>query len=212
MTAATSDNHFWDSKDFWNGLGTSVAGLLGLTHNPADKALDSLNEIPKELLPYFSGYMNAGKSALGGLLPQLQSISQDPGAFYNRLGSGYQQSPGYQFQVNQAQKSLNNLAANTGYLGTPEEQQAMAQTVNGLANQDYNQYIGHLLGLYNTGLNGLTNVANLGYHAASDYGTDLADNELSKAMLAFKGQQNQNSDMGSLVGGIASFVPKLLGL
>ena len=65
----------------------------------------------------------------------------DPNALYSKFGQGFQQSPGYKFQVDQATNAANSAASAGGMLGTPAEQQQLAGTVGGLANQDFYNYM-----------------------------------------------------------------------
>jgi hypothetical protein len=71
------------------------------------------------------------------------------------LGSRFQASPGYQYNVDQQTKAANQAAAAGGYVGSPAEQAALAKNVHGLADQDYNDYLNREMAQYNayTGAN-----------------------------------------------------------
>lgn len=211
------------------------AGLLGYGmsqyQNPASAGMPYLNQISGMLPQYFSPWMNAGQQALpqlqqqyGQLLGEGQGIMQqnnqlmnNPGGEMNRIGSGFQQSPGYQFQVGQSENAVNHAASAGGMLGTPAEQQNMAQTVGGLANQDYYNYLNHGMSLYSQGLNnatnmygeglqGMGNMAQMGLGASSNLGENLTSALMSQANLAYAGQANQNQSQQGALGGIGSLL------
>lgn len=225
----------------YGGVGDLLgAGLVGYGmsqyQNPADTAMPYMNQIPGELQQYFNPYIQAGNNALPvlqgqygsllGQLPGLQSqygmLMNNPGAVMNKIGQGFQQSPGYQFQVNQALGAANRAAAAGGMLGSPMEQQTIAGRVNGLANQDYYNYLNHGLSLYNTGLQGSANLygaglsgegnlARMGYGAASNLGEDLASALMSQSQLAYAGATNQNEAQQGALGGIGGLLAGGLG-
>jgi hypothetical protein len=206
------------------GMGAGIGDFLGGWFmggqnypNPANAGMGYLNQIPGAMSPYFNPYISAGRGALGNLqgqygqlmsgLPGLQSqygqMMNNPGGVMNKIGSGFQQSPGYQFQVNQALNAANRASAAGGMLGSPQEQQNIAGTVNGMANQDYYNYLNHGMalydqglqgqqGLYDRGLQGEQGLNQMGYGASTDFGQSLGNNLMSQANLAYAGQANQN--------------------
>jgi hypothetical protein len=196
-------------------FGAGLGNLFSNPKNPASAAQPYLNQIPGTLTPYYQPYINAGNSALNTLMPQYNNLVSNPGQQLNTIGQGYQQSPGYQFNVDQATKAANQAAAAGGMLGSPAEQQSLATTVTGLANQDYNNWMNQALGLYGTGLQGLGNINTMGYGASNELAQSLANNLMSQAQLAYAGQANQNQSKqggwGSLIGGGASMLPFLFG-
>lgn len=210
-------------------LGSGVAGLFGGGSNPYDKASQYYNQIPETLRPYFEPYINQGMNTgnqlnqqygqLTGNLPALQStydqLIHDPGSVMSRIGQGYQQSPGFQWQLNQGMNAANNAAAAGGMAGSPQHQQKAAQMAEGLANQDYWNYmnkglglydtgLGSKQGLYNTGVQGMQNVYNTGYNAADSLAGGLAANLMNQGNLAFAGQAAQNQNQGASWGNIFS--------
>ncbi len=208
-------------------LGAIGAGLD--FQNPASAAQPYLNNLPQQLSPYYQPYIDAGQQQLSGLnnqygqltgqLPglqnQFQSMAQNPGQYLNQIGSNYQQSPGYQFQVQQATNAANRQGAATGMQGSPEMQQNLAQTVGGLANQDYYNYLGNALqtqgqglqgqlGLYGQGLQGMQGLYGIGAGAANNYGNNLGEIGMTQAQLAYAGQNAQNQNNSSLFGGLGN--------
>lgn len=209
------------------GVGAGLAGLFGGNNNPYDAASKYYNQIPSRMLPYYQPYMNAGQGALnqlqgqyGNLLGNYQGVQgqynqlmNDPDAFLAKIGSGYQKSPGFDWQMNQGMNAANNAAAAGGMAGSPQHQQQAATMAEGLANQDYYNYMNHALGLYNTGLqgnanlygaglSGLQGLNQMGYNAANEYGQDIGNYLMNQGNMAYAGQAAQNQARGSQWGDI----------
>ncbi len=199
-------------------IGAALANLFGGYNNPADAAnpyLDKMQGIFDNFNgnQYFDPFINAGKNSLGILQGQYKNLLNDPGAVMNRMGRDYQQSPGFQFQTNQALGAANRAAAAGGMLGTPAEQQAIAGQVNGMANQDYNQYLQNAMNLYGKGLSGNQDMYNTGANMSSQLAQlmariaeDKAAGYQQQSQLAYEGQnaenQHQGGSWGSLFGGL----------
>lgn len=179
--------------------------------NPADAGMKYLDQIPGQVSPYFNPYINQGKDAGNKLQGQYGQMTDDPGALWSKLGAGYKQSPGYQFKLNQALMAGNNAAAAGGMAGSNQHQQTQMQTANDISSQDFNDYMGRVLGLYNSGIEGEQGFQKQGFEAGTDLGTTIGNLYNSKADLAAQGvnQENQynqakakaNADMwGNLAG------------
>lgn len=193
------------------GLAGIGLGMLGSNFkNPADSAMPYMNNIPEQLQKYLSPYINAGNQALPGLQDQFGKLTNDPGGRLNQIGSGYQQSPGFKFAMQQAMQGSNHAASAGGMAGSPQHQQQSMGLATNLANQDYNQWLQHALGLYGTGLQGQQGLYNTGAQTGMAMGEDLASVLANQAKLAYEGQNAQNqSDMGgwgSMLGGIGSLI------
>lgn len=218
------------------GIGDLLgAGLLGYGmsqyQNPASAGMPYLNQAAQQLPQYFQPYMDAGQKALGqyaqnssqmtSQLPQLQqqysNLMSNPTGVMNAIGSTFQSSPGYGWQVGQAQNAANHAAAAGGMLGSPAEQQSVAGTVGQMANQDYYNYLNHGMSMYGQGLNGAANmigmgqqglgdIAHMGYGASSQLGEDLSNILMSQGNLAYAGQANQNQSQQGSLGGMGSML------
>ncbi len=210
---------------FGSGLG---AGLFGdLFPNPADKAQGPLGQIPGTISPYYNPYIQAGQGALGQLQGQYGNLlqnggqvqgqynqmMQDPNSIISRIGAGYHQSPGYQWQLGQGEQAINNANAAGGMLGTPQHQQQAGQLAENLGNQDYQNYLQQGLGLYNqgvqgaqglygAGLQGLQGLNTGGQNASSELAQALAQALSQQSGLQYSGQANQNQMTGGLLGNI----------
>ena len=199
--------------------------------NPADSAQPYYDKIPGMLPGYYNPYIQQGQNATqpymqGGawagqnLQSQLGQLTNDPGGMMNKFGAGFKQSPGYQFQVNQALGAANRASASGGMAGSPAEQQSIAGTVNGFANQDYYNYMNHVTGLYGQGLQGMQGMYNTGAQigenmydtsaqSSNDLASGLASSYMNQGNLSMTGQQDQNESqygwLGALAGAGADF-------
>lgn len=136
---------------------------------------------------------------------------QDPGGTMAGIGKGFQQSPGYQYQLGQALQAGGQAAAAGGMAGSPMQQQQAQTTATGLANQDYYNYLNHAMSLYTTGVQGYSNLGeNLARNLMSE--SQLAENE---RMMQLKSEMQEQSDssglFGSALGGIGSALGQYFG-
>jgi hypothetical protein len=177
-------------------IGRLMGGGQNDWKNPADAAKPYLDQISGTITPYYQPYINAGQNAMGQLMPQYNRLVNDPTSVQNQIGSTFKASPGYGWNVDQATNAANRASAAGGMMGTPQEQQQLATTVSGLANQDYYNYVNQGLGMYNQGLSGLGNINQMGYGASTGLANNLASALMSQAQLAYTGQQNANQQGG----------------
>jgi hypothetical protein len=190
-------------------MGGSLFNMFG-NDNPADAGMDYMNQIRPILEKYLGPYHEAGMRQLPGLEGQYSNLTGDPGGFLNKIGGSYQQSPGFDFAMKQALQASNNAAAAGGMAGTPQHQFQNMEAATGLANRDYNQWLGNALGLYGRGLGGQEGLYNTGANASMNLGQDLASVLGGQAQLAYEGQnamnQNRGRSIGSLLGGFGSLM------
>jgi hypothetical protein len=240
----SADANMPDFTKMLNGAGYGDlfnAGLLGMGmmnyQNPADSAMPYLQQAQNQLPSYFQPWMDAGKNALpqlqqqygnligngGALQAQNNELMNNPSAVMNRIGSTFQASPGYNWQAGQAMNAANHAAAAGGMLGSPAEQQGVANSVGQMANQDYYNYLNHgmsLFGqglnnnmsLYGMGLNGLGDLSHMGLSASSSLGEDLSSLLQSQAQLAYAGQADKNQSQQGSLGGMGSLVSSAIPL
>lgn len=211
-----ADNNNFNNYMEAAGLGTAAGGLAQLLfggQNPSDAANQYFNQIPDMMKPYYQPYIDSGQNAMGVLNTQYGNMVNNPTGMMNSIGAGYQQSPGYQYQVNQATGAANRAAAAGGMLGSPSEQQALAGNVNQMANQDYYNYVDRGMQNYNQGIQGYQGMNTQGYNASNELAQSLANALMTQGSLAYAGQANKNSSkgggFGDLIGGVASSIPFL---
>lgn len=206
------------------GMGTAAGGMLGGglanmfmdQQDPMAAASPYLEKIPGIAHEYLDPYSQVGKETIPVLQQQLGQLLNDPGALMGRLGAGFQQSPGYQWQKQQGEQAIANAMAAGGMAGSPMHGQQAGQLAENLANQDYYNYLGKVLGLYGTGFAGTQGLEQQGLQAGGDLAGILASNLMNQANLAYGGAQAQNaaqaqgmSDLFSGLGSIASLAMML---
>ena len=204
---------FWGSyNNQLGGMGAGFGGWLAGKFGPDPNAAAQpwLQQGPQEEGKYLNPYIQQGQEAGNVLQGQYSKMLGDPGGFENWLGSKYQQSPGYQFQVNQATQAANRAAAAGGQVGGGGEQLGLAQAVSGFANKDYQQYLQNATGAYNQGLSGEQGFENQGYDASNKMAQMYQQYLQEQAGLAYANAQKQDnslSGIGSLFGSAAGFIP-----
>lgn len=192
------------------GIASGLFNMFG-AQDPSAAANPYLSGIEGGMNKYLSPYMDAGKSAMGTLMGQYGGLVNDPGAMMNKIGAGFQQSPGFQFQTQQAGDAANRASAAGGMLGSPMQQQNIASTVNGLAQQDYGNYMNRGMSMYNQGLSGLSHVGDMGLQGAGMMSQGLLQQLLAQAQNAYAGAANSNQSMGGGIGSLASGIAGLAG-
>lgn len=214
----------------WGDIGKGVAGGIGGFaslaklfsdspdyNNPAKTASPYLDRIPETLRPYFQRYIDQGQQVDPTLQGQYTSMASNPSDFLKNISQGYQQSPGYQFRLNQALGGANNAAAAGGMLGSPAHQQQNEQVAEGLANQDYEGWLNHVMGLFGQGQTGLQGISNRSFGASTGYGENLANSLMNQAGLAYQGEAEQNkynqaesNARNQAFGDVAGFAAKMI--
>lgn len=191
-------------SDFTWGLATPLINDFFDYDNPADEAQPFLNQIKDTITPYYTPYIDAGRNTLNTLQQQFQSLISNPSGLMTQIGQGYQESPGYRFKVNEATNAANQAAAAAGMLGTPAEQQELARTVSGFADDDFYNYLNTAMRNYFGGLSGMGGINEMGFNASKGLSDDLAASLLTQAKLAYSGKQNENESEGGALGGLLS--------
>ena len=186
-------------------LGTGVGALLaqlfgGHQPNPADAAIPYLNKIPGNLSRYLSPYVGSGQNALSTLQGQYGGLINNPSSMLAGFGKNFQEDPGYQWNLKQGENAITNAAAAGGMAGSPMHQQQAGQLASNLANQQYQNYLQNVMGLYGQGMAGEQGLNQLGFQGSEDMAQGLAQALMQQANLAYAGQANQNQQQGGTAG------------
>lgn len=185
--------------------------FTGHNKNPAGSANKYLSQIPQAMQPYFQPFINQGQQAGSQLTDQYNQMTQNPGKFMSQMGEGYQQSPGYQFKLQQALNAGNNAAASGGMLGTPMHEQQNMQIGNDIVSQDFNDYINRIMGAFGLGQQGQQKMQEQGFKASTGYGENLGNVLGQQGQYAFGGQAGQNANRGqnwsNLFSGMSQLLP-----
>ena len=204
------------------GMGAGAAGIGGGLYNLfgggpgiSKEANKYLNQIPGAMQPYYQPYMGAGQNALGQLMGQYGQLTGSTGDVYNRLAGGYQQSPGFQSALKQALGAAGNQAAAGGMTGTPQAQLQAADVAGTLSQKDFGDYMGRMMGLYGTGLQGMSGINQMGYDASTGYGNMLGSilgqqGQYAAMEKAMRNQQ-RGQGIGQLFGGLGTLFANPLG-
>ena len=177
----------WEKGGLLGAGGLGLGALFGLGGEQESfgggTPQSYLGQVPDILKKYFAPY---------------QGLVEDPTAKLGEIGSHYTQSPGYHFALQQAMQGIGSAAAAGGMAGSPQQQQQAAGAAQGLASQDYGNYMQRALGLYGTGLTGYRGL-----------GEDLASNLMSQSQLAqlqqeeaAKEKEQRHSDIWGTIGTI----------
>ena len=183
------------------GMFDSIFGSGG--SDPSKKAMPYLQQIPGTITPYYQPYIDAGQQSLNTLQGQYSNLINDPGGKMNQIGSSYNQSPGYNFALQQALYGANNASAAGGMAGSPQGVQNDEELATNLANQDYYNYLNHALGLYGMGMQGEQGLNQMGYGASDALAKELSRNLYSEAGLSYAGQASKNASSQGFFGGLA---------
>lgn len=179
-----------------SGIGSIGAGLAGLfgghKNKPFDRANQYLNQIPGQVGSYYRPYQEAGAGALGKLQGQYGEMTDNPGDLYNRLSSGYTQSPGYKMRLQEALNASSNAAQAGGMAGTPYHQRLAMEKAEGIAGEDFEKYLNHILGLYGQGQQGLQGLESQGYNANQNMAQTIQDVLSQQAQYGY-GAETQNN-------------------
>ncbi len=199
------------------GAGEALGGAFNMfnsgRNDPGKAAAPYLNQIPGVAKGYLQPYSDAGQAAIPELNTQYQSLLNDTGGKYNQLASGYKESPGYQFKLQEGLRAANNMAAGKGYANSPMHERYRMETAQGLAGQDFENYLNHAMNLYGQGLQGQQGMMNQGHAASGDLANILSTNLSHQAHLAAESQAVKNkgrsSGFGGLINGATQILPWL---
>lgn len=189
----------WANFGTAGGLGLG-AGLIGSKmfggsdyKNPANAGMSYLNQIPDVAKTYYNPSIIAGNTALPKIQEQFDQLTNDPGEMIKRFGSGYQQSPGFDWSMKQGQAAINNASAAGGMAGTPQHQQQAGEMATNLSNTDYYNYLNHVIGMYGQGLEGEKGLYDTGTKSSQSLADLLSNNLAGQAGYQYAGAAGENA-------------------
>lgn len=213
-----SNNSIFKSDPFKQGVGAAAGAASGALNlfggmnqeDPSQAANQYFNKIPGAIDPYYRPFINNGMNAGNQLNQQYGDLVNNPGGKFNQIGQSFHESPGFQFQMQQGLNGANSAAAAGGLLGTNAHQQQASTVANGLANQDYYNYMGNALGLYGQGLTGLNNQYQTGYNASNELGQSIGNTLGAQGQLAYAGANNRNQNQQGMFGDLGNTIQQYL--
>lgn len=145
------------------------------------------------------------------LQPWTQQGQVSLGNLGNLLGNNganqaslYQQSPGYQFQMDQGTQAILNNASALGGINSGATLKSLASFGQGLANQDFNQWLGNTynmnMGVAGMGANSAGMTAGLGANTANTMG----QNTLGAGNARAAGQVGAANAYGGALGSLGN--------
>ncbi|WP_299079142.1 hypothetical protein [uncultured Paraglaciecola sp.] len=169
--------------------------MFGSSSNPYDQSAEYFDQIPGIQQQYLGPYSQMGQT----LLPQLHqgygAMALHPSQVQAGLGQGFQEDPGYQWNVDQQLQAQNQAMAAGGMSGSPESQQFAEQTADQLANQNYNQYLNRNMKIAGSGLQGEQGLETQGYGASNQMAKNMTDYLYNRGNLAGAQAQNKRNMM-----------------
>jgi len=118
----------------------------------------------------------------------------------------FTESPGYQFRVDEGQRALERSAAAKGSLQSGATLKALTKYGQGVAGQQYDQYLNRLQGLAQSGQNAATQTGSFGQAAAGQYGNMMgrsAQNLQDIGTARASGYAGQAQALGSTLSNLA---------
>lgn len=149
-------------------------------------AINDLTQTREVTDPFYTGQINSGANARTRLEDLLFLNGQGAA---NTAIDQFQTSPGYQFQMDQGRAAIDQSAIARGGLNSGSTVKALTQYGQGLANQEYQQYLSNLGGIANQGAQG----------ASGLLGTSQAAGNLQIGFGQSKDQGNQAA-AGNILG------------
>lgn len=174
-------------------------GLFG-GDDAYDEAAVYMDEIPGVQQQYLGSYDQAGQRLLRPMIGGYGAMATHPGQIQQGLGGSYQQSPGYQWNLDQQLQAGDQAMAAGGMSGSPESQQFAQETASGLADQDYQEYFNNQMRIAGSGMRGLQGMEDQGFRASEDITRNMDNYYYNRANLAGAQAQNQNNMFMGMLG------------
>lgn len=184
----------------------NALGALGPAYDKATKRYDT---------NYYDPYTSATNAAPGAMS---DALGLGGAAGNQRATEAFQAGPGYQFALDQGLQALNRNAASRGMLSSGNNSQDIVRFSQGLANQEYGNYLNRLGDFSRLGLGAAqgqtgrqSDLASLdtGYgNAQAGIYTNTANNI---ADIMGRNQQQRSSGLGSAIAGGINLAGAALG-
>ena len=158
--------------------------------NAMQAYLAEMRQSRNNALSYQQPYEQAGRQGLNLLT---QYLTGDPTSVMSRL----ENTPGYQFRLQQGQSSIQNLLASRGGLKSGAAMKALEQFAQGTASQEFGNQVGYLQGLAGIGQNAATTMSNAELFAGSNMASASQQGILGQGMA----MANRDAQMGNIIGG-----------
>lgn len=219
-----------------NGIiGSKAAGSAASTeanaYNQASGVEQSMfDQTQQNLQPFISGGTNAltslqkllniGPGTTGNAtnpILQMLGIGGPGGTGAGNINPAtFQGSPGFQYQIQQGTNAVTNSAAANGGLGG-NALRALQQTGQGLANQNFSQYLGQTNSAYNSLIGQLQNISGEGAATAgqlgsiaTNVGAQIGGNDIGTGSALASGTLGSANAMAGGISGVTKALASLL--
>jgi hypothetical protein len=162
--------------------------------NSAQQQMAFNQQVYNDQQAAFQPYQQAGTNALGAY-NYLLGLGPKPAGY-----AGFEQSPGFDFQLSQGQRAIDGSAASRGGVFSGATLKAQQQFGTGLAQQDFYNYLAQLSGLSNMGTNAAGMTATAGSNFGAGQGNALASIGNAQAAGAIGVGNAINSGIGNALG------------
>lgn len=195
-----------------SATGAITGGLIGANAasqaskaqaSAATQALDWTKSIYGQAQQNFQPYITAGQSALSSILGAYNLPGGNPGGI-SAAYSNFQNTPYYQFPLQQANLATNRALAASGLTNSGGALYSLGQQDAGYASQGFSNYLGGLTGIATSGQNavgGLASAGNATYQPITNAYTNIGN----------AGAQGSYNTAGSINSGISNALPFLTG-
>lgn len=182
-------------------LGSSAAQQASSTQAAAaDKAINLQAATIAQARADAAPWLAAGNNALQQLTGELglsNTVTPQTVGANGKITTGatvpfqsqFQTTPGYQFQVDEGTKGVNNSLAAQGLTGSGAALKALTRFRTGLADQTYNQYLDRLSGLSTGGQTTEGNTSNQALSSANSQ-SQLLQNQGAATASGYVGSTN----------------------
>lgn len=186
--------------------------------NPYKAGAKYMSQIPGQLHQYLDPYIGMGETGreqMGQLGEDYRGMFDDPAAYQARLGAGFQEDPGYDWNLDQQLQAQNQAMAAGGMSGSPQSQQFAQELASHLANKQFQQYLQNQAGIAGTGLQGMQGLADTnvrsGYGASGQMAQNMQDYLYNRSNLAGAQAQDYRNRLQGGAGSILGLGSSLLG-
>lgn len=190
------------------GIGGIASGILG--SNAAESAAQTQAQSAANALGFqqqvygnAQGYLNPFVTTGQGANSSLASLFGLNGQPANY--SSFYNSPNYQFALQQGQNATQNLAAKTGTLQSGAGLQSLENFGQGLASQQYGNYVNQLMGLSGQGVQAGSALAGTGSNMANTIGNTTMAQGQAQAAGTVGSANAWNSAIQNLTKGLQTY-------
>jgi hypothetical protein len=196
------------------GIGAAIGGIVGgigqasaakkaarAQTDAANRQIDFQKEIYADQTAKFKPFLDSGTNALAGYQFEM-GLGPRPEGY-----GGFQTTPGYDFRKQQGIDAIDASAAARGGLMSGRTLQDLTTFGDGLASQEYGNFMQRLAGMTDMGMGAAGMQATAGNNAAAGVGNALANIGNAQAAGAI-GQGNALAGMMNNVSGAFGYMNK----